>query len=257
MIETRRFAIFAAKRSGSNMLCTLLDAHPRITCHHELFNPRGVFVALRWRGLASSAVDLRARDDDPLGHLARVWAGSWPPVPAALASEPPVLARGFKLTRGQAAVIEAALLDDPTVAKIVLRRANLLATLVSEKIAVALDEWEVYDADELATVRPRVRVEAEELRAHVDAVAHWYAALERRMSASGQRWLELDYETLEHHAAQRRVLGYLGVGPCERAIVPRSVRQNPAPLAERISNYDELAASLRGDPLAAWLEPRP
>ena len=45
-----RFVVVAVRRAGSNMLCTLLDSHPAILCHHELFNPRGIFYALGLRG---------------------------------------------------------------------------------------------------------------------------------------------------------------------------------------------------------------
>ena len=31
------------------MLCTLLGSHEDVLCHHELFNPRGVFYALELR----------------------------------------------------------------------------------------------------------------------------------------------------------------------------------------------------------------
>ena len=39
--RSTRFVILAAPRSGSNLLCTLLDSHPEILCHHEVFNPVG------------------------------------------------------------------------------------------------------------------------------------------------------------------------------------------------------------------------
>ena len=31
------------------MLCTLLGSHPDVLCHHELFNPTGVYYALELR----------------------------------------------------------------------------------------------------------------------------------------------------------------------------------------------------------------
>ena len=40
----RRFVILAARRSGSNLLCSLLGSHPHVRCHHELFNPNGIFT---------------------------------------------------------------------------------------------------------------------------------------------------------------------------------------------------------------------
>ena len=44
-----RFVILAVPRTGSNLLCTLLNSHPEILCHHEVFNPQGIFTALTHR----------------------------------------------------------------------------------------------------------------------------------------------------------------------------------------------------------------
>ena len=38
------------------MLCTLLGSHPEILCHHEVFNPSGIFYALYYR---DGRIDLR------------------------------------------------------------------------------------------------------------------------------------------------------------------------------------------------------
>ena len=45
--STTRFVILAAPRSGSNLLCTLLNSHPEILCHHEVFNPVGHLLRTR------------------------------------------------------------------------------------------------------------------------------------------------------------------------------------------------------------------
>ena len=44
-----RFVILAAPRTGSNLLCTLLDAHSRILCHHEILNRAALEAARAWR----------------------------------------------------------------------------------------------------------------------------------------------------------------------------------------------------------------
>jgi len=65
-----RFVIFAAPRTGSNLLCGLLNAHPDILCHHGLFNPGGVHWARDRRGSGGVA----DRDRDPVAFLDSVWA---------------------------------------------------------------------------------------------------------------------------------------------------------------------------------------
>ncbi|MEB3357068.1 MAG: hypothetical protein VKK04_10095, partial [Synechococcales bacterium] len=40
-----RFVIFNYPRTGSNLLCSLLNQHPEILCHHEIFNPERIYYA--------------------------------------------------------------------------------------------------------------------------------------------------------------------------------------------------------------------
>jgi LPS sulfotransferase NodH len=243
MTEPRRFVVLSARRSGSNMLCTILGAHPDVLCHHELFNPHGIFVALELRRGAPTW-EISARERDPLGFLACVWAATHGRARV-----------GFKMTLRQAPRILDAVLDDPGIDKLVLRREDLLRAFVSERIAEALGEWEVYDPEALARDRPRVRVDPEALRSHVEATHTYYDDITMRLRDGGQRWLELRYEALETAQEQRRMFEFLGVTPPSRLLPPRSVRQNHGLLTAMVSNHAELAKALRDDPLARFLDP--
>jgi LPS sulfotransferase NodH len=64
-----RFVILAAPRTGSNWLCSLLNSHPDVLCHHELFNPSGVFYALGHRDGALDLGTPEERDRRPLAFL--------------------------------------------------------------------------------------------------------------------------------------------------------------------------------------------
>src|SRR6202051_4647549 len=68
-----RFVILAAPRSGSNMLCTMLDSHPSILCHHEIFNPKGIRLALRLRDTDFALGTVAQREQDPRRFLEQVW----------------------------------------------------------------------------------------------------------------------------------------------------------------------------------------
>lgn len=243
MASVGRFVVLSARRAGSNMLCTILGAHPQVLCHHELFNPRGIFVALELRGRAP-AWELAARDADPLGFLAQVWAA------------PHGRSRiGFKMTLRQAPTVLDAVLDDPGIDKLVLRREDLLRAFVSERIAEALDEWEVYAPEALTRQRPRVAVDPAALRSHVAGTHAYYEDVTGRLRDRGHRFIELRYEALETADEQRRMFAFLGVPPPPQPLPARSVRQNPEPLRALVDDYEALARALRGDPLERFLEP--
>ena len=238
----RRFVILSARRSGSNLLCTLVDSHPDALCHHELFNPRGIFTALDLRDTATPLHDIAARERDPVEYLSQVWR----------------YARGnacvgFKMTPEQHPEILQAVLEDSGVAKIVLRRNNPLRALVSERIADITGRWEAYvgeaggqDID--PGVRPRVHVERDELDRHVRQVQAFYDGLTDVMQRSDQRWLELRYESLFDADEQHRLCDFLGLSP--RPLQARSIRQNPEPLERLLDNADALRRSLASTPLA-------
>jgi len=228
-----RFVILAVPRTGSNLLCTLLNSHPQILCHHEVFNPQGIFTALDYRGQGLTVESLRQRDDDPLRFLDRVWQTA--------ADETCV---GFKWTRGQNEEVLKSVLKDDQVKKIVLRRRNRIKTYVSERIAQETKQWEVYSRDELTMPRPRIHVDAGELLQHIASNQRFYAEVSAAIDESSQPHLQLEYETLFDPKIQKRMFEFLAVGAPQTPPVAASVKQNSNDLQDSIANFAELAARL-------------
>jgi hypothetical protein len=226
------------------MLCTLLGSHPEVLCHHEVFNPSGIFYALDYRDGRIDLGTMEDRDRAPLSFLDRLWRcdrGS------------PCI--GFKMTRGQNEAVLRAVLEDRAVRKIVLKRRSRLRTYVSEMIASATGQWEVYDATELVRDRPKIHVDVAAFRQHVALNVTYYAQIEGSLAASRQTFHSVVYEDLSNGAEQQRLLQFLGVAPCLAALRAASVRQNSTDVRESIANCTELEAVLAGSDLAAELSP--
>jgi len=240
-----RFLIVAARRTGSNLLCTLLGSHPDVLCHHELFNPDGIFYALPLRENGFSLGTLAERAADPLGFLGRVWD-------ANLGKR----CIGFKMTRGQHRRVLEALLADPTVRVIVLRRANRVKAFASELRAEATSRWEIYDRAELDPERPRVHVAPAALDAYLAANEAFYTEVDRALAGSDGRVLRVTYERLFRDDEQRRLLDFLELPSDGGALTAKSVKQNPCDLRDLIENYDALARELAGSVLASELADR-
>lgn len=233
-----RFVIFAAPRTGSNLLCSLLGAHPDILCHHGLFNPAGVHAARGWpRGPLGDAAE---RDRDPLAFLERVWSAAGD-----------ARAVGFKMNLGENDAASTALLRDASVRKLLLRRRNRVRTFVSEEIAARTGVWESYDPPIQAGL-PVIRVAICDLVRHADRNAAYYAGLESTLIATGQDWLEIDYEALSNPGELRRVLAWLDVGS-RAPLAPASSKRAPDDLGAVVANFEELAAALADTPFAAEL----
>jgi LPS sulfotransferase NodH len=237
-----RFVILAAPRSGSNFLCTLLNSHPEILCHHEVFNPTRIFYALEHRDGSFDLGTIEERDRAPLEFLEKLWSKSlgYPCV-------------GFKMTRGQNERILAKVLGDPDVRKIVLKRHNRIKTFVSALVAERTGQWEVYSDADLIQHKPKVELKLEDLRRHMSENEAYYEGIDNVLRSTGQKALKIAYEDLGSAQAHSLLLGYLGVRDSLAPLIARSVKQNPNDLRRLVTNYDELLNALRGTELVAEL----
>jgi LPS sulfotransferase NodH len=239
-----KFVILGAPRTGSNMLCTMLGGHPRILCHHEIFNPDGIFYSLDLRGGAFDLGSISERNRDPLGFLERVWEQK--------------LGRscvGFKMTSRKNEPVFLAVLHDPTVKKIVLHRRNRVKTYVSWLIAQKTGQWEVYRQDEVISDRPKVRVEAAAFYDHLAQNDEYYAQIDRTLGETGQQALHVEYERLFGNEELLKIVKYLGedLNAADWRGAARSVRQNPTDLRQLICNFEDLESAWGESPLGREL----
>lgn len=227
--------ILAAPRTGSNLLCTLLNSHPEVLCHHELFNPNGIFYALEYRDGSLDLGDMDARDREPFAFLQRVWEH---PQGASCV--------GFKMTRGQDAAVMQGLIEDSGVLKILLYRRNRLKTFISEQLARQTDRWEVYARDELATDTPRLHVDVEAFKAHCDLNERYYQDIENVLRSGGQLWIETAYEDILNAPEHVRLLEFLGVEATDARLTQSSIKQSDKDLRTHIENFQELERAFEG-----------
>lgn len=228
----RRFVILATPRSGSNLLCTLLHSHPDVLCHHELFNPAGIFTALPLRD--DPQFDLgttEARDADPAAFLAQVWQRSlgyqW---------------LGFKITDPQQPTLRKQLCQDPTIHKIVLRRRSALKAYLSRLIAEHTGRWEDYRNLRVATTPSKVHVDYTHLRNAIQHSHQFYQTIEAQLRGSVTY---LTYEALFKPSTQRRLLEDLNLR--HQPLCAASRQQNPFPAYAMVSNLAALVDQLKRD----------
>ncbi|MCA9184298.1 MAG: hypothetical protein R3E01_25875 [Pirellulaceae bacterium] len=237
-----RFVILAAPRTGSNLLCSLLDSHPEILCHHEVFNPAGIFLSLTQREQPPWLPSMTQREADRIAFLDHVWATG---------SEHRCV--GFKWTRGQSPEVLHHVLHDRAIVKIVLRRRNRIKTYVSAEIAKATAQWEVYDAADLSQPRPKVTIRDQDLRAHIADNERMHAEIDHVLNHTRQSSVLAFYEDLFRPAIHHQLLVALGVQDAECALSASSVKQNSTDLRYSVANFAELAVTLAGSDLETEL----
>lgn len=221
MTRPRYFAIFAAMRTGSNLLETTLDAQEGLVGLGELFNPGfigspGVNTAFGWR--------MADRDRDPVGFLEAVIAAH------------PGKTPGFRLFDGHDRRLLAHAAADPAAAAILLTRAPL-ESFISLRIAQATGQWLL--RNEARRKLARVRFDAAEFEAYRDRLERHHAEIRARLRAAGRGWVEIDYTDMRDPVALAGVARYAGAA--KPAIgAPRIHRQNPPALEDKVENMEAL-----------------
>jgi len=252
MGHAQRFCVIAQARTGSEYLTTRLNEHPQIVCHRELFNPHAVYSGL---GSAFKArlPSVEFRDAEPLAALEQV---------AALSEEafPEKRVFGFKLFLKHNQDVRKHVRADVSYRLIVLERRNKLAQFVSTQTARATGQWTAR-ANKKGEAKPSNKPSAvadgppEPMAVDIDRLAHFVEISTKRYALFNKRItdregvLHLHSEDLDERFAE--VLEFLGVDVTPELRIVR-LRQNPAPLVERVSNWDAVVKWLESHGHADW-----
>lgn len=218
------FVVFAEMRTGSNFLEANLNAMSGVTCHGEAFNPH--FIG--YPNLSSLlGVTEEAREVDPLVLL------------QAVRTAPGL--NGFRYFHDHDPRIFDAVLDDPRCAKVILTR-NPVDSYVSWKIARSTGQWKLTDAKRRKGAR--AHFDAVEFAEHLAAISDFQRKLSRRLQSSGQTAFRLQYDDLAELDVLNGLAAYLGADTGLDAIDTHLKVQNPAPVSEKVINFDEMQAEL-------------
>lgn len=127
MKKPNRFCILSLHRSGTSLLVGSLNAHPQIVCHGEIFHKKPEnHVRMEWR----SQHEIGMRETDAVAFSYSI-----------LDETDPDMTVGFKMWRGQQKEACDAMLQDPSIFKIVLERTNILARYASANLAMQTGIW--------------------------------------------------------------------------------------------------------------------
>ncbi len=237
-----RFVILHATRTGSNYLCTVLDSHPDILCHHEIFNPHVVGVARHLQESDFRLGTIEERERDPDAFLDRVWR-----------TDLGHAAVGFKLCLWQHEAAWRAVLADVSVRKILLKRRNRVKAFVSLLLARQTGEWVVYDDRGAPAPRPKVEVDRDELFENIALHTRFYHETEQALAETGQGHILLRYEDLFTPGGIDPALALLGVEGAPALPQGRTWKLTPGSLRETVANFDDLSRALQGSDLEAEL----
>lgn len=247
------FAILFLPRSGSNLLASVLDSHPDILCHHEIFNWQ---LPQRSQGARSGEIRLdlgtaSERDQDPWRFLNLVFSQAGETLDGKLN---PVQFIGAKISPYDNFWVVLSVLLNRRIKKIVVRRSNFLAAFVSGQLAMETGEWAVFSDREVgARPNQQVQVDARRFLAFARKRRFFHAAIRFALRCTGQTHAEVEYATLKDSATQSRLLMFLGAREVAQ-LNERTRKQERRRLADRIANFDELRRRLSGTRYREFLD---
>ena len=234
-----RFVILAAPRSGSNMLCCLLNSHPEILCHHELYNPQDIYYALNLRHTGFKLAScIRQRDEQPLKFLEKIWACNNHSKNV-----------GFKMTHKQNLLVFNTLLNDRSIKKIVLLRNNKVKMHVSKLIAEQNGIWENYGQEPTNNIQ--VNIDLLDLQKDIFLNKVFYNEINKTLTQSNQTYLQVEYEKLQQSDTQNAILDYLQLP--HKTLTSTSKKQNSVDLRQLISNFSSLLNQCKTETLKQQL----
>lgn len=260
-----RFVIFNFPRSGSNFLCTMLNQHPDILCHQEVFNPLRIYYSKNFHTLSSeegsiSQEDLFLgkvglgskwqRDIDPEKFLIKLWQHNYG-----------ARAVGFNLFPTHVPNMASSLIQDKNVKKVLLLRRNKVKCYVSRTIARKTNSWGQFSQGSSKNTAKnsvnQVYVDSKDLMKWSQKYDQYFYSLRKKISNQDQVFFEVAYEDLAGAGSEpikAQLLDFLGVPLQIDALTPLSRKQNPDDLSELIINYDQLRNQLKGTSLEPLLD---
>ncbi len=225
-LPSRRFAVLSTPRSGSNWLCRLLDSHPSVRCHFELFNPHRAFLAGQHVG-ASKDLDFRKRApltwlDDVVAETAEI--------------NPELELIGFKLHLDHRPAVLRHLIfncDDPLI--LIDRRdrlAQFASLLNSQRTGRYCDDNRIIEPLDFDFVDYKAFVDREELPRMM-----MRTLISRRNRE--QRLFEIDYEEIGEPSVRTNLAEFFGI-EAPQAWLQLYPRQETVPASERFRDFDTI-----------------
>ena len=219
------FVILAGMRTGSNYLEASLNAYPGLHSHGELFNPH--FIGKPGQ-TELWGLTLEARERDPgalIGLLTAQKEGL----------------HGFRLFDDHDPRALEAVLGDRRCAKIILAR-NPLAAFISLGIARKTGQWRLGDMRHARSAR--IRFDAPAFAAFLEQRARFRARIEKALQSSGQTAFRIAYEDLGDAEVLNGLARFLGVEAARKAPSRKTVKQNPRPPEDLVTNPHEMRQAL-------------
>ncbi|CAD0184508.1 hypothetical protein RUESEDTHA_01390 [Ruegeria sp. THAF57] len=219
------FVIFAAMRTGSNLLEANLNALDGVTSHGEAFNPH--FIG-RLKTEELLGISIEQRDQNPTNLL------------DAIRNAPGGL-NGFRFFDGHDPRVLEPVLSDPRCAKIILTR-NPLDSFVSLQIARETKQWQLKNVKRRREAR--IEFDVVEFQKYLDQQQNFQLLLLHHLHGTGQTPFYIAYDDLNRLESLNGLAAWLGIAERLTELDDTLKPQNPEATLSKVTNPDQLEHDL-------------
>jgi LPS sulfotransferase NodH len=219
------FILLAEMRTGSNFLEANINMLDGVSCHGEAFNPSFIGFPKTEELLGISLED---RENDPDELLQRIKSSD--------------VLGGFRFFHNHDPRVLATCMNDPRCAKIVLTR-NPVDSFVSWKIAQATGQWKLTNATH--SKASAIAFDRADFEAHLEAIQAFQIHVQRSLQTTGQTAFYIGYDDLRDVDVVNGLAQFLGVNARLSNINKKLKKQNPEPIDQKVSNFDEMKEALQ------------
>ena len=233
----QKVVILTTERSGSTLLCDLLDQCKNSRFYGELFNSTEIQMR---RETIRTSVALQDRDASPVEFLQKTMLS---------AQNEGLEVVGFKFFFYHHETVLQHLIEDITWKIVVLQRENLLARYSSLRIAERTGEWGVLRHTQPTPLLLRFdEGDFEDFEGKAHAMRE---LVMRGLSLGGREIFLMDFVSILDRRTLDRLAAYLEMDIPE-TIVPRIRKQNPTQTINRFSNPDHVRSYLAARNRQRW-----
>lgn len=241
------FVIMAKKRTGSTMLKSALNSHPKIKCYGEIFRHDKELQELAGIDKLSQQVlteysEAHDRQNfiniKPVEFLNRI-----------LQQHEGLSNVGFKLMPAHNLQLLEHLLVDSQYKRIFIRRDNILASYSSEKIARLTGQGMATNSNKIKTVK--VEFDCQEFSKYFKVRNKAYDEMKNQLESANGSYLAVEYLDFKSADGYKRVLEYLEADATYN-IAPVTKKRNTSSIIERFSNIETVKEYLHVNNLEQW-----
>lgn len=229
-------------RSGTGFLYTLLDSHPDLVVHGELFKPRGigsVSTKLKRELKGQRWFNTEFREKESIEFVTRV-----------LECRSDFKRSGFKLFFPQNETVLKHVISSPEYKVINLTRSNILAMYSSARTAQASGQGKVKIGEKPKQVK--IEFDVDDFLNFKRRRDTYVGKGVELLKQSGKEYLDIEYTDLKHDEKLQYILNFLEVPFA--GLTAGVKRRNPSIILDRFLNPEAVVDYFTSQGQESWLQ---